>query len=112
MVKNCVFASNVTNRSQSADMGMIASLKVGYKSNMLFRLLEIFDEEGGYEKAATRRRATKRGCRGLDVGGKATLLDAMNILNEIWNKDGKYAEKDSIQRSWRKANIYPHLSKL
>ena len=38
---------NVTNRHQPADMGMIASLKIGYKINMLTQLLEIFDKEGG-----------------------------------------------------------------
>ena len=36
---------NVTNTRQPADMGMIASLKVGYKTKMLSTLLDIFDEE-------------------------------------------------------------------
>jgi len=98
---------NVTNRSQPADMGMIASLKVGYKTIMLGKLLDIFDEEGGYEEAARRRKNTRKGCRGLDVGGKATILDAMLILNEIWDHDGKYAREDGIRRCWRKAGILP-----
>ena len=39
---------NVTSRSQPADMGMINSLKLGYKSNYLRTLLRIFDTDGGY----------------------------------------------------------------
>jgi len=74
---------NVTNKSQPADMGMIALLKIGYKTNMLLQLLKFFDEVGGYKAAAEQRKSTTRGCRGLAVGGKATLLDAMWILNEI-----------------------------
>ena len=49
----------------------------------------------------------RKGCRGLDVGGKATILDAMLILNEIWDHDGKYAREDGIRRCWRKAGILP-----
>ena len=41
---------NVTNKSQPADMGMIASLKIGYKTKMLLQLLKIFDEAGGLTK--------------------------------------------------------------
>jgi hypothetical protein len=43
------FPPNVTNTYQPADMGMIASLKVGYKLEMLGRLLAIFDLEGGFQ---------------------------------------------------------------
>jgi hypothetical protein len=50
------FPENVTNTHQSADMGIIASLKVGYKLSMLVTLLAIFDIEGGYEKAAEAHR--------------------------------------------------------
>ena len=106
-LKIVFFPPNVTNRSQPADMGMIASLKIGYKTTMLAILLDIFDEEGGYEDAARRRKLTRSGCRGLDVGGKATLLDAMLILDGIWKEDGKYATVDGIRRCWRKACILP-----
>lgn len=37
---------------------MKASLKVGYKVYMLRKLLDIFDKEGGYEKAAAERDKT------------------------------------------------------
>ena len=38
-----------TITGQPTDMGMIESLKVGYKSIILTYLLNIFDEEGGYK---------------------------------------------------------------
>ena len=49
----------------------------------------------------------RRGMRGLEFGGKAHILDAMNICNSIWNRDGKWATEDGIRRCWRKANILP-----
>ena len=98
---------NFTNRSQPADMGMIASLKIGYKTIMLGKHLDIFYEECVYEEAARRRKTYWKGCCGLDVGGKATILDVMLILNEIWDHDGKYAREDGIPRCWRKPVFYP-----
>ena len=41
------------------------------------------------------------------MGGKAHILDAMQIINNIWNIDGKYASEIGIQRCWRKAGILP-----
>jgi hypothetical protein len=88
-------------------MGIIASLKVGYKLSMLETLLAIFDIEGGYEKAAKACRRQERGCKGLQYGGKAHVLDAMNLLDNIWSQDGKYASEDSVRRCWQKADILP-----
>ena len=45
--------------------------------------------------------------KGLDYGGKATLLDAMQILLPLWDGDNKYAYSDSIACCWRKADILP-----
>jgi hypothetical protein len=41
----------------------------------------------------------------LEYCGKEHLLDVMEICVEIWNKDSKYAKKDSIWRCWRKAGL-------
>lgn len=98
---------NFTSKRQPADMGMIASLKVGYKTLMLNHLLDIFDEQGGYELAAERRKRQRPGCKGLAYGGKATVLDAMKIIHSMWDVDGKYARVDGIKRCWRKADILP-----
>jgi hypothetical protein len=53
------FPENMTNTHQLADMGIIASLKVGYKLSMLERLLAIFDVEGGNKKAVKAGRRQK-----------------------------------------------------
>jgi hypothetical protein len=44
------FPLNLTSWHQSADMGMIASLKVGDKFYLLSTLLAIFNEVGGYDQ--------------------------------------------------------------
>jgi DDE superfamily endonuclease/Tc5 transposase DNA-binding domain len=98
---------NMTSNFQPADMGMISSLKIGYKLTMLSKLLDIFDQEGGYEGAAKIRKTVRRGFRGIEYGGKATVLDAMKILNDIWKKNGRYATEDGIRRCWRKSSILP-----
>lgn len=103
----CFLPPNMTSNHQPADMGMIASLKVGYKSKMLRMLLDVFDGEGGYEAAAKARKQLRRGCRGLEYGGKATILDAMMIIKDIWGKNQKYATEEGIRRCWRKAGILP-----
>ena len=54
---------NVTNRHQPADMGMISSLKAGYKALFLRTLLGIFDTPGGYEIAAEHRAKQRKGQR-------------------------------------------------
>ena len=97
---------NVTNTHQPADMGMIASLKMGYKSVYLRRLLDIFDAPGGFETAAEERRKQKRGCKGVSYGGKPHLLDCMEMLKRVWDGD-KYVSNESISRCWRKADIFP-----
>ena len=50
---------NVTNTHQTADMGMIANLKVGHKSKMMMRLLQIFDAGG--DTSARKRSRCGRG---------------------------------------------------
>ena len=47
---------NVTNTHQPADMGMISTLKVGYKIVMLQEFLGVFDVEGGYNLAMEARK--------------------------------------------------------
>ena len=46
---------NVTSPHQAVDMGIISSLKIGYKILLLERLLEIFNVDGGYDFAAEQR---------------------------------------------------------
>ena len=86
---------NVTNIPQPADMGMIDSIKVGYKVTLLEKILSIFGIEGGYLRAYSERKKSKRGCKGIDLGGNPHLLDARKFLKPIWeNDEGKYARVD------------------
>jgi hypothetical protein len=52
--------------------------------------LVIFEVDGGYEAAAKQRMKMKRGCKGVDYGGKSHLLDTMKILDSIWSKNNRY----------------------
>ena len=58
-----LMSPKVTCRHQPADMGIISSLKVGYKSLCIRKLLEIFDTPGVFERAAVVRKVQRRGCR-------------------------------------------------
>jgi hypothetical protein len=83
---------------QPADMGIIASLKVRFKQQLLLTHLAIFEMDGGYEAEAKQRMKMKmkRGCKGVDYGGKPRLLDTMKILDSIWSKNNRYAREDGI----------------
>ena len=98
---------NVTSNHQPCDMGIIASLKVGYKAGLLRKLLSVFENPNGFAAVVARRKQAARGCKGLDEGGKAHILDAMKILVEVWSRDDKYATPEGIMRCWRKTNILP-----
>ena len=58
-------------------MGMISSIKVGYKSIMLTFLLSISDEEYGFDAASQAWARQKSGIQGLAYGGKPCILDAI-----------------------------------
>ncbi len=98
----------VTNTHQPpADMG-IGSLKLGYRMLYFHNLLEIFDREGGFEEAAEQRKKQKRGCKGIDYGGKPHIVDAMEMIAKIWmSVEENYVSETSVQRCWRKADILP-----
>jgi hypothetical protein len=106
------FPPNVTSRHQPADMGIIAVMKVGYKSRMLGILLDLYDDCSDFNELVEIRKKIRKGCRGIHYGGKATILDAMCVLNEIWlptnaraYSDVLYSKRSSVLRCWRKANI-------
>ena len=108
------FPPNLTSRHQPADMGLIAVLKVGYKSRMLQVLLDLYDDCDDFEDLAEQRKKIRKGCRGIHYGGKATILDAMCILKEIWRptnassySNALYSKRESVLRCWRKAAILP-----
>ena len=55
---------NVTSRSQPADMGMVATLKVGYRYLMLNKLLSVYDANT-FEALDKARSRQNGGCKGL-----------------------------------------------
>ena len=55
------FPTNVNNRHQLADMGIIAAMKVGYRAHMLSILLELFDETDSYKNAEAELARRPRG---------------------------------------------------
>lgn len=76
---------NLTSKHQPMDMGIIAILKVGYKTTMLKTLLDVCDDEENFQRCQQMEVAS--GCRGLQHGHVPHLLDAMNILNRLWIGD-------------------------
>ena len=64
----------MTSVHQSANMGMIAGVKVGYKMELLAKLLAIFYAEGGHESAYITRIRQRLGCRGIKYGGKIFIF--------------------------------------
>ena len=65
---------NMTSNHQSPDMGMITSLKVGYKMRLLEKLLANFDEEGGYEAAGKATKCTRQAAKVLNKVVRRTFL--------------------------------------
>ena len=95
-----------TSLHQTADMGIIVSLKVGYKALYLWKILENFDTPVGFESVAVARRQQRRGCRGIEHGDKPHLLYCMMMLLQVWNgDDGNYVSDESARRCRRKADI-------
>jgi hypothetical protein len=49
----------------------------------------------------------KAGCKGLDYGGKAHILDALTISFELWNKDDTCAKEHNamLEKSWHSTSI-------
>lgn len=73
----------------------------------LSKLLALFDEPEGWHKANESRSEQDRGFKGLDHGGKPTVLDAIIILHALWSNNDKYTTEEGLRRCWRKAAILP-----
>ncbi len=108
------FPPNLTSRHQPADMCLIAVLKVGYKRRMLQILLDLYNNCDDFDDLAEQRKEIRKGCRGIHYDGKATILDAMGVLNEVWipttstsYSTALYSKRESVIRCWRKASILP-----
>jgi hypothetical protein len=81
---------------------------------MLQILLDLFDNCDDFDDLAEQRKKIRKGCRGIHSGGKATILDAMGVLNKVWiptksnsYSTALYSKRESLIRCWRKASILP-----
>eukprot|EP00656_Telonema_subtile_P051114 TRINITY_DN6807_c0_g1_i2.p2 TRINITY_DN6807_c0_g1~~TRINITY_DN6807_c0_g1_i2.p2 ORF type:complete len:105 (+),score=18.34 TRINITY_DN6807_c0_g1_i2:192-506(+) len=52
---------------------------------MLHRLLRLYDDDVAYSQARTTAKRMTRGTAGVDYGNKATILDAILLLQEVWD---------------------------
>ena len=91
----------MTNTHQPADMGVITSIKVGYKVTLLENLLYKFNIKGGYLRAYAKRKNQNRGYKRIGFVGNPHLLDRVIIIKPIWDyNEDKYARVDGIKRFW------------
>ena len=89
-------------------MGIINGLKVGYKTLMLHHLLRLCDDDTAYAQARVAVTRMRNGTAGIEYGNKATVLDAILLLLEVWDSpDSKYCQELSVARCWRKADCLP-----
>jgi len=88
------------------DQGIIHCLKVGYKTDLLRRLLGVYDDDAVAKAALEAGSKQRRGCKGVAHGHKPHVLDAMTIIKAIWDGE-KYARPESILHSWIKADCLP-----
>ena len=93
-----------SSQHRPADIGIITSLKVGYKALYLWNLFGIIDTPGGFERSEVARKNQRRVCIGIEYVGNTHLLDCMMILHQVWNGyDGKYVSDESACYFWRNA---------
>lgn len=85
-------------------MGIIAAVKTSYKMQLLELLLDIMcDTEEKYNECLRNGELCRRGCKGIAERQKPHILDAMNILKQVWNN----VKSSSLIKCWEKANILP-----
>ena len=51
---------------------------------MLQILLDLFDECSDFDDLDEQRKKIRKECCGIHYGGKATILVAMGVLDEVW----------------------------
>ena len=88
---------NIYIKIQPANMGMVLCSKIGYNNIILNILVDIFDEYSWYELTVEMRNNHPVGCKVLLFGGKSTVLDDMEILNDICKVDS-WGTKNPIRQ--------------
>lgn len=99
-VKILTLPPNCTSLFQPMDMGVIAALKLQYKSRLLERISCTIESRAALRLASRHMQA---GTKGLDEGHDPHMLDVCELLYEAWES---ISEK-CIARCWLKADILP-----
>ena len=91
---------NCTSMFPPMEMGIIACLKVRYRSIVLSRTLEVFQDRSQLLNAAKDLAA---GLKGLEEGRDPHMLDVAEMLENVWGS----IEETTIARCWIKSDILP-----
>lgn len=98
------YPPNLTSRHQPMDQGIIAILKICYRSAILSALLDIYDDPVSAAAVPANIKAAGLGKAGLAEGAKPHVLDAIELCIKIWEEK---LDSDALQRCWRKADCLP-----
>jgi hypothetical protein len=98
------YPPNLTSRHQPMDQGIIAILKICYRSAILSALLDIYDDPVLAAAVPANIKAAGLGKAGLADGVKPHVLDAIELCIKIWEEK---LDSDALQRCWRKADCLP-----
>jgi hypothetical protein len=87
---------NLTSKYQPMDQGVIATVKLGYKMLMLKFLLLICDDVETFEEYQNLE--VPKGCRGLEHGSAPHILDALKLIQMLWEGDlqGRYSRRERL----------------
>ena len=89
---------NCTSMFQPMDMGIIVFPKVRYRSLLLQRMLEVFENRSKLRKAAKKLAA---GLKGWDKGHDPHMLDVAEMLEDVWES----VTERTTARCWIKSYI-------
>ena len=89
---------NCTSVFQPMDSGVIAMLKKNYRTRLLRKMLETYDDRENLHRSAARMR---NGTRGLSEGYPPHLRDVMDILFEVWEE----VKLSSVHNCWVKSQL-------
>ena len=104
-VKILTLPPNCTSMFQPMDMGVIAALKLQYKSRLLQRISANIENRKALREQA---KNMKGGTKGLDEGHEPHVLDVCELLSDAWDS---ISEK-TIARCWMKPTFFLEAYKL
>ncbi|CAM9967348.1 unnamed protein product, partial [Phaeothamnion confervicola] len=101
-VKVICLPPNCTAVHQPMDQGIIAALKLRFRTGLLYKKVATLAARGAL-RAAAKAMKMPAGPMGLAEGYDPHLLDAMELMKAAWGA----MEEGSVARCWLKADILP-----